>query len=489
MAIISSYPTAVPKGADFIVGSITHDINDSASPKNNPTKNFSVSSVVSTQIPSYIVGTVNKIPVFTAANKIQDSIMTETAAGGSFTGKYISVTSAGGGLSTQKLEVNKALIDGAGSTGTDGFILSSTTVGGDKEVAWINTSSFLSAYLLLAGGTMSGAIAMGTNKITGLGNPTSNQDAGTKTYIDTADALKLNLDGGTMSGPIVMDTRKITGLGDPTAAQDAGTKTYIDAADALKLSLAGGTMTGDITFTSATPIIFSGQNTSMAMGQNNGSGSITNSNASSSVQIYGPDETSFDGEIHIESSTEINLSTAGAQRLRIKSDGQIDVITGPLAIEAGNLILEAGDLRLPANKGIYFSGQTTAAYELDYYQEGTFTPTEQGTWTTSPDGISGMYTRVGNKVTINVRWKSGAMSSVGNGYFQNLPFSPKQGLDETELFVGSVMNESYTQLGVAAVKYEGGSAADARIYFSRTDFSGDSSVKNFITITYLVETA
>jgi len=45
MAIISSYPTAVPKGADFIVGSITHDINDAASPKDNPTKNFTVSAI------------------------------------------------------------------------------------------------------------------------------------------------------------------------------------------------------------------------------------------------------------------------------------------------------------------------------------------------------------------------------------------------------------------------------------------------------------
>ena len=143
MANISSYPISVPKGADLIVGSETYDSTDPTSPKGNPTRNFSVSSVVSTQIPSYVIGTVNKIPVFTSANKIQDSIMTETAAGGSFTGKYISVTAAGGGLSTQNLEVNKALIDGAGSTGTDGFLLSSTTVGGDKEVAWVaNTSPY-----------------------------------------------------------------------------------------------------------------------------------------------------------------------------------------------------------------------------------------------------------------------------------------------------------------------------------------------------------
>ena len=39
--------------------------------------------------------------------------------------------------------------------------------------------------LALAGGTMSGAIAMGTSKITGLGDPTSAQDAATKNYVDT----------------------------------------------------------------------------------------------------------------------------------------------------------------------------------------------------------------------------------------------------------------------------------------------------------------
>jgi hypothetical protein len=38
--------------------------------------------------------------------------------------------------------------------------------------------------LPLAGGTMSGAIAMGTNKITGLGTPTANTDAATKAYVD-----------------------------------------------------------------------------------------------------------------------------------------------------------------------------------------------------------------------------------------------------------------------------------------------------------------
>jgi len=40
--------------------------------------------------------------------------------------------------------------------------------------------------LATAGGTMTGAIAMGTNKITGLGTPTDATDAATKSYVDSA---------------------------------------------------------------------------------------------------------------------------------------------------------------------------------------------------------------------------------------------------------------------------------------------------------------
>ena len=43
-----------------------------------------------------------------------------------------------------------------------------------------------SANLPLSGGTMSGAIAMGTSKITGVGDPTSAQDASTKAYVDSS---------------------------------------------------------------------------------------------------------------------------------------------------------------------------------------------------------------------------------------------------------------------------------------------------------------
>jgi hypothetical protein len=61
-----------------------------------------------------------------------------------------------------------------------------------------------------------------------MGDPTSNQDAATKVYVDTQRDTRLALAGGTMTGAIAMGTNKITGMGDPTSAQDAATKNYID---------------------------------------------------------------------------------------------------------------------------------------------------------------------------------------------------------------------------------------------------------------------
>ena len=67
----------------------------------------------------------------------------------------------------------------------------------------------LGNYLLLAGGTMSGAIAMGGNKITGLAAGTTNGDA---LRYEQLIGLYLLLAGGTMSGNIAMGGNKVTGL-------------------------------------------------------------------------------------------------------------------------------------------------------------------------------------------------------------------------------------------------------------------------------------
>jgi hypothetical protein len=127
---------------------------------------------------------------------------------------------------------------------------------------------------------MSGAIAMGTSKITGLGTPTVNTDATTKGYVDTADALKLNLSGGTMSGAIAMGTSKITGLGDPTLAQDAATKTYVDG------------ILGSATSAAASAAAASTSASNAATSASNASTSATNASASATAAAASYD--SFD---------------------------------------------------------------------------------------------------------------------------------------------------------------------------------------------------
>ena len=75
------------------------------------------------------------------------------------------------------------------------------------------------------GFTMQGDINMNTNKITGLGNPTSNSEPVTKQYGDSAYLT----DGGfVMSDNIGMGGHTVTNLGTPTNNTDAATKKYVD---------------------------------------------------------------------------------------------------------------------------------------------------------------------------------------------------------------------------------------------------------------------
>jgi len=102
-------------------------------------------------------------------------------------------------------------------------------MGDDASFSTTVTNS-IATKLAKSGGTMTGALAMGTNKITGLGTPSAGTDAVNKAYVDAGGSggNKLNLSGGTMSGVIAMGSNKITGVSNPTQAQDASTKGYTD---------------------------------------------------------------------------------------------------------------------------------------------------------------------------------------------------------------------------------------------------------------------
>jgi len=93
-----------------------------------------------------------------------------------------------------------------------------------------NTANFSDTVVLKTGSTMSGALAMGTNKITGMGTPTASTDAATKGYVDGVTIAPSNL-----TGPI-------TSVGSATtiASQTGtGTKFVVDTSPTLVTPVLG----------------------------------------------------------------------------------------------------------------------------------------------------------------------------------------------------------------------------------------------------------
>jgi hypothetical protein len=121
------------------------------------------------------------------------------------------------------------------------------TAAANTNTTQIATTAYVQTELTDLLGGAPGALDTLNELASALGN-----DANYSTTITTALAGKLPLAGGTMTGAIAMGTNKITGLGEPTSAQDAATKNYIDTA-----VIAPGNLTGPITSVGAATSIAS----------------------------------------------------------------------------------------------------------------------------------------------------------------------------------------------------------------------------------------
>jgi hypothetical protein len=86
----------------------------------------------------------------------------------------------------------------------------------------------LATKLPKAGGTMTGAIDMGSQKITTTYAPLNNSDLSNKLYIDTQANLQVTKTGDSMSGNLSMGTNKIVNLGAPSSNLEATNKQYVD---------------------------------------------------------------------------------------------------------------------------------------------------------------------------------------------------------------------------------------------------------------------
>jgi len=179
-------------------------------------------------------GTAGKLTKWIATSEVGDSIITEL-------GTTISVA---GNFSTQGAEINKYLTDGAGNKGTDGQLLSSTTVGGDKEISWIDAP-------------VSGVATINTNTPNQLGitngsGPTTTLDiaiqsitgSGTTALTTTADIVTYvtNLNYGAVDSVTSADTDTIT-IGGTTANPTIDTNTAAPITSGLNLATGGDIVT------------------------------------------------------------------------------------------------------------------------------------------------------------------------------------------------------------------------------------------------------
>jgi hypothetical protein len=88
--------------------------------------------------------------------------------------------------------------------------------------------------------------------------------------------------------------------------------------------------------------------------------------------------------------------------------------------------VETERARFTAN-GLTFNGDTAANNALSDYEQGTWTPTLGGTWSTNPTSLAGLYTKIGNMVYIRLDFTGGVKASNTTGWFDGLPFSGAAG--------------------------------------------------------------
>jgi uncharacterized protein YjbI with pentapeptide repeats len=182
--IVDSNVTAAKLAADSVTTAKILDANvtDAKLASNSVTNAKIADSAVDTaEIANSAVTTAKITDLNVTTGKLADGAVT--------TAKITDANVTAAKLAADSVETAK-IADGAV---TSAKIANDTIVDADINSAAAIAQSKISGLttdlgnkLALAGGTMSGAIAMGTNKITGLGTPTDGTDAATKNYVDSA---------------------------------------------------------------------------------------------------------------------------------------------------------------------------------------------------------------------------------------------------------------------------------------------------------------
>jgi hypothetical protein len=258
MAEISSYPKIQPKAQDLLLGSRTY-VAGVDEFTGNPTSVFTVGAIadlVSAEAGG-VSGTVGKIPIFTTATTVGDSIITQNTNG------YVGI---GINMPSQKLHVDGSArvtggyYDSSNSQGTSGQVLSSTgsgtswvdnSGGNAGTVTSVSGTGTVSGLTLTGTVTSSGDLTLGgtlaltsTNVTTGLGftpynatNPAGYtafaepgifSGGGTPTLATGVTALEVRTLIGAGTSSLTLGTTSTTALAGDTNTITAAQTTAID---------------------------------------------------------------------------------------------------------------------------------------------------------------------------------------------------------------------------------------------------------------------
>ena len=173
----SGWQTVSTGGGSFTLGSTSISLGSTT------TTVAGLSSVTSTTFVGALTGNASTASATTGTLTFGTGL---TAGGASFNGSNVTITAVSATTSVA------GIVQLSDSTSTTSSILAATATAakaaydrgstGVSDAATAQTTA--NAALPKAGGTMTGAIAMGGSKITGLGTPTAVDDAATKAYVD-----------------------------------------------------------------------------------------------------------------------------------------------------------------------------------------------------------------------------------------------------------------------------------------------------------------
>ena len=258
------------------------------------------------------------------------------------------------------------------------------------------------AALRASSGTMTGAIAMGTNKITGMGDPTSNQDAATKAYVDSTvsgiSSISNIVEDTTpqLGGNLDVNTKNIN-FGDSASSSDdrlnfgAGTdlSIYHDGSDNtiitnsdLNINASGEVVVSGTTQFETKNLVVSGSRTgtggavSRVIWRNRAGSTDINANSA---------ETRIEGWRINGSTPSLIFNFGGTERHRFDDDGKIALgavpgsigsitetveITGTLSTTStaklNSLALGGTDVTATATEINKLDGVTATTTELNY---------------------------------------------------------------------------------------------------------------------------